>query len=66
MSNDLSTKEYLTDRELAERLGFSKITLCHWRMKGEGPPYVRIGRQIRYVWTHVRVWLDRQTVAGAA
>jgi predicted DNA-binding transcriptional regulator AlpA len=38
----------LKDTEAAEMLGLHPQTLRNKRSKGEGPPYYRIGRSIRY------------------
>ncbi len=36
-------------------------TLEIWRTKGEGPPYRKVGRAVRYVEAEVIAWLDAQT-----
>lgn len=36
-------------------------TLEIWRTKGEGPPYRKVGRSVRYVESEVIAWLDAQT-----
>ena len=38
----------LTPKEAANRLGLSSSWLAKARMRGDGPPYIRIGRAIRY------------------
>ena len=43
MNNLLSTKQ------TAERLGISDRTLEKWRLTGESPPYLKLGRRtVRY------------------
>ena len=37
-------KEHLTTRELAERWGVHIRTLKRWRVKSEGPSYVKLGK----------------------
>ena len=38
----------LTTQEAARRLGLAAGTLCNWRIRGQGPTYVRLGKAIRY------------------
>lgn len=52
----------LTVEEAAARLKMSKHTLNHWRVTGDGPPFVKYGpRLIRYIdrvlddWAHNRL-----------
>ena len=47
--------------EAAERLGVTLPTLANWRWKGEGPPFCRVGRRVRYRLVDLAVWLDEQT-----
>ena len=55
-------KDNRTTQEQAEVMGVPEQTLRRWRMKGEGPPYVKWGNMVRYpiaeyerwVATHVR------------
>lgn len=45
----------------AEFVGMRPNTLEIWRTKGEGPPYRKVGRAVRYVEAEVIAWLDAQT-----
>jgi len=38
----------LTDVEVAIRLGVSRFTVRSWRLKGEGPRFLKMGRAVRY------------------
>jgi predicted DNA-binding transcriptional regulator AlpA len=38
----------LTTKETAKRLGVSPSWLAKARMRGDGPPYVKLGRSVRY------------------
>jgi predicted DNA-binding transcriptional regulator AlpA len=40
--------ELLNDHEAAEMLGLTVDVLQAWRRKGLGPPYVKLGRSVRY------------------
>jgi predicted DNA-binding transcriptional regulator AlpA len=41
-------KKLLTEKQVATLLEVSIKTLQGWRLKGGGPPYVKMGRLIRY------------------
>lgn len=47
----------LTAKEVARLLKVSLSWLAKARMSGEGPPYIRIGRTIRYSEPTVLQWL---------
>ena len=59
MKQGMKTKEaYLTETEAGERLGFSIRTLQGWRMKGGGPPFLKISaRAIRYRASDLDAWI---------
>ncbi len=42
------TNEYLTPPEAAQYLRISASTLAKLRVYGGGPPFIRIGRAVRY------------------
>ncbi len=48
-----------TAEELAEYLKRPVATLYAWRYRGEGPPGIRVGRELRYRESDVVAWLDR-------
>ena len=52
----------LTTKPLAERLGVTEGCLAKWRITGEGPAFVRIGRRIAYRPEAVNDWLASRTV----
>jgi excisionase family DNA binding protein len=39
---------YLNTEQAADYLGLSKQQLHTWRCHGEGPPYIKLGRLVRY------------------
>ena len=47
----------LTPEQLAAELQIKVQTLAKWRLTGEGPCFLRIGRKIRYSRTSVSDWL---------
>jgi excisionase family DNA binding protein len=50
----------LTVQELAEYLGVPVATLYQWRYRREGPKGFRVGRHVRYRWSEIEAWVDRQ------
>jgi len=48
---------YLTESELATQIHRSVRTLARWRAIGEGPPCLRLGREIYYKKSSVAAWL---------
>lgn len=49
-----------TSKEVAEYLRVNPETLERLRANGEAPPAFRVGRQYRYRWSEVEVWLQSQ------
>lgn len=47
--------------EAAAVLLVSTRTLEYWRPRGEGPPFVRVGRGVRYRAADLEAWLDAHT-----
>jgi Helix-turn-helix domain len=46
-----------TPKEAAEFLRVSTSFLAKARMRGDGPPYIRVGRSIRYSETALLQWM---------
>lgn len=51
----------LTPRDLASQLNVSEPMLATWRYRGDGPPFVKVGRSVRYRPEAVAAWLDART-----
>ncbi|MGH3426018.1 MAG: helix-turn-helix transcriptional regulator [Mycobacteriales bacterium] len=51
----------MREREVAELLGCSIRTLQGWRWRGGGPPFIRVGRSVRYDPSGLRAWVGAQT-----
>jgi predicted DNA-binding transcriptional regulator AlpA len=47
----------LTPKEAAQRLRLSSSWLAKARMRGDGPPYIQIGRAIRYSEVALSQWM---------
>lgn len=56
----------ITATELSERIAVSEQTLACWRMRGFGPPFLKIGRFVRYSLEDVEAWLESNRVNEAA
>ncbi len=55
--------DYLgSTREGAEYVGNSERAWIRWRGQGKGPPYVRVGGQIRYRKRDIDAWLSKHRV----
>jgi predicted DNA-binding transcriptional regulator AlpA len=50
----------LTPKEAAKLFKISLSWLAKARMKGDGPPFVKLGRPIRYSEADLLQWLKRQ------
>lgn len=50
--------EMLTAAELAELFKTSESVLSQWRIRGQGPAFVKMGRSVRYPRQEVEEWLD--------
>jgi len=67
----VNQKRFLSEAQLAGELGISKRTLQGDRQKGEGIPYVKLGKTVRYDWATVLEHLKKSeristSDAGAA
>ncbi len=52
------TDRFLTADEVSSILQISPSTLTGWRQKGEGPPFVKVGRKcVRYPEADLRTWV---------
>ena len=47
----------LTAKEVAARLKVTLLWLAKARMRGDGPPYICIGRSIRYTEAAIAQWM---------
>ncbi|WP_233205775.1 AlpA family transcriptional regulator [Cryobacterium sp. Y82] len=51
------TQTFLTQRELSELLRMPERTLEDWRLMQTGPPYIKLGRLVRYDVQDVLTWV---------
>ncbi|MGA2146483.1 MAG: helix-turn-helix domain-containing protein [Bryobacteraceae bacterium] len=59
MSSSL-VQPLLDSNRVARLLGIEVETLGAWRRKGYGPRWYRIGKNVRYTETDLRVWMNAQ------
>lgn len=59
-------EDLMTPDELAAYTGTPTQTLAHWRYRGRGPRFVKIGRSVRYRASDVAAWLESQTRQSTA
>ena len=68
MSHDTTTEiavapRGLTEADVSNYSGFSQSFLRASRLgRGDGPPYVRVGRAVRYLRDDVDRWLEQRRV----
>lgn len=62
---NLPDDHYLTPLQLYQFTGTPPGTWANMRCKGSGPPFIRIGRSIRYRVKDVREWIERQNRKAA-
>lgn len=51
---------------LAEKIGVGVNCLAKWRLTGEGPPFIRIGRRVHYHPDDVSNWLQARRVRSTS
>ncbi|HSL83242.1 MAG TPA: helix-turn-helix domain-containing protein [Thermoanaerobaculia bacterium] len=56
----------LNQDQAAEALAVPPRTLERWRYQGGGPPFVRVGRHVRYRLRDLCQWLDDRTFRSTA
>ena len=56
----------LTEKEAAARLALSPRTLQQWRVKGGGPPFLKLGAAVRYDPDVLDQWEEDQTRANTS
>lgn len=57
--------KWLNEKEVADLIGGSVCTLRNQRCKGEGIPYYKIGRAVRYLFTDVIEYMESHKIKAA-
>lgn len=60
------TQSLLKPKSLAEQLSVTDGCLAKWRVTGEGPRFIRVGRRIAYDPRDVQEWLDARRVGSTS
>lgn len=58
--------QYLRPQDLSERWAVATKTLANARVRGEGPPYVKIGGSVRYSLADVEAYETAGRVEAVA
>lgn len=60
------SREYINTEEASAYLGLSKPQLEIWRSQGDGPPYIKLSRLVRYKKSDLDSWMvvRRQSHTG--
>ena len=66
MTSELPFPNLLKESQVATYLNISIAWLQRQRWLGEGPPYLRINRSIRYDIAALAAWLDAHRIANAS
>jgi hypothetical protein len=56
----------ISEAQLASAINRTIRTLWTWRQRGEGPPFVRVGRGVFYRLSDVQRWLAQQVEGGGS
>lgn len=59
---DMDRSRLADPEAVADYLGLQPRRLEIWRSEGAGPPYVKVGRLVRYRWDDVLTWVEQHTV----
>jgi hypothetical protein len=56
----------LREEDAADLLSLSVRTLQSWRIRRAGPPFVQVGRSVRYRRRDLISWIDANTIGSRA
>ena len=56
----------LTEVAAADILCVSIRTLQAWRVRGDGPPFVKVGRAVRYRRNDLETWVEGRTARSTS
>jgi excisionase family DNA binding protein len=65
-NDNQAASEFLDERGLCALLAISSVTATKWRAKAKGPPFIKVGRLVRYRRTDVDAWLRACTIGAIA
>lgn len=53
---------YLSTEEAAQRTKLSRQTLAQLRVRGDGPPFIKVGARVLYPANELEAWLNAHTL----
>jgi predicted DNA-binding transcriptional regulator AlpA len=62
--NFLDADALLREQDAADLLSLSVRTLQSWRIRMAGPPFVQVGRAVRYRRRDLIAWIDANTIGS--
>ncbi len=62
LASNMSSETYLSPEELADRFGVPLQTVYGWNKQTSGPPYMKLGRHVRYKLSDVLAWEQSRMV----
>ncbi|QDG76717.1 AlpA family transcriptional regulator [Labrenzia sp. PHM005] len=65
-SREIPNTHLLNETKAAEYLGLSIRTLQAWRVRGEGPVFVKLGRAVRYRPDDLQAWVNDRIAASTS
>lgn len=65
-ANDNGAPEFFDEKHFCAVLGISSVTATKWRAKAKGPPFIKVGRLVRYRRSDVDAWLRACTIGDVA
>ncbi len=66
MNNHSQIDLLLEPKETSKILGKSTSWLAKSRLTGDGPPYVKVGRSVRYLKSGLETWLQSRAYSNTA
>jgi predicted DNA-binding transcriptional regulator AlpA len=60
----LDTDALLREQDAADLLSLSVRTLQSWRNRMAGPPFIQVGRAVRYRRRDLIAWIDANTIGS--
>jgi hypothetical protein len=61
-----AVRELMDEQQAGDYLGKPPGTLRQWRYLGQGPPFVHIGRSVRYRKVDIDAWLEANVTRPGA
>ena len=57
-------ESFLNENQVSEKIQVSLACLRRWRLRGEGPQYVKVGPLVRYRPEAIEQWVDALPTGG--